>query len=302
MTRGFSPINCKKRSDLSTLDLEIRASACLYADTVFDKMYELEKERYLGNTKRSFTGAEGLSVIETEYHSKVFEGWHSHENAHITLFLKGGTLEKRKQASHTVSPGSILFYHSDELHLNSDTQFPSVNINIEIEAGLLREFELTEALLDKAIADNAQSKFMILKMYRECLQQDTYSSDSIRMLFAQLSGSLDHRDQFQNAPRWVKHLYELLNDRWNENPNLKQLAGILAVNHITISKHFPRYFGCTLGEYMRRLKVNRSLALIQNPALSLTDVGMQCGFADQSHFIRIFKEQTGFLPRQFQKL
>jgi len=265
-------------------------------------MYELEKERYLGKTKRSYTGAEGLSVIETEYHSKVFEGWHSHENAHITLFLKGGTLEKRKQANHSVSTGSIIFYHSDELHLNSDTQLPSTNINIEIEASLFREFDMTEAMLEKAITDNAHTKFMILKMYRECLQQDIFSADNIRMLFAQLPGTLDHREQFLKAPPWVKRLYELLNDSWDENPGLKQLAGILTVNPITISKHFPRYFGCTLGEYMRRLKINRSLALVQNPALSLTDVSMQCGFSDQSHFIRTFKEQTGFLPRQFQKL
>lgn len=265
-------------------------------------MYELEKERYLGNTKRSFTAAEGLSLIETEYHSKVFEGWHSHENAHITLFLKGGTLEKRRASSLPVSPGSMLFYHSDELHLNSNTQFPSVNINIEISAALFREFNLTEALLEKAITDNPRAKFMILKMYRECLQQDSFSADNVKMLFAQIPGSLDHHRQFQNAPNWVKQLSELLNDRWAENPGLKQLAAILALNPITISKHFPRYFGCTLGEYMRRLKVNRSLALVQNPALSLTDVAMQCGFADQSHFIRNFKEQTGFLPRQFQKL
>ena len=265
-------------------------------------MFELEKERYLGSTKRSYTGAQGLSVIETEYHSKVFEGWHSHENAHITLFLKGGTLEKRKLGSHSISPGSILFYHSDELHLNSDTQFPSTNINIEIEASLVREFALTEAMLEKAITDNARAKFLILKMYRECLRQDTFSGDNIRMLFAQLPGTLDHRERFLNAPRWVKQLYELLNDSWDETPGLKQLAGSLDINHITISKHFPRYFGCTLGEYMRRLKINRSLALIQNPAHSLTDVSMQCGFSDQSHFIRTFKEQTGFLPRQFQKL
>lgn len=265
-------------------------------------MYELTKERYLGHTKRSYTDAPGLSVIETQYHSKVFEGWHSHENAHITLFLKGGTLEKRKQGSHSVAPGSILFYHSDELHLNSETKFPSVNINIEIENGLFSEFGLTEALLEKAVRDNARAKFMILKMYRECLQQDHFSADIIRMLFAQLPDSLAHCDQYMKAPGWVKQLYELLNDNWDKNPGLRQLAGTLNLNHITISKHFPRYFGCTLGEYMRRLKINRSLSLIQNPALSLTDVGMQCGFSDQSHFIRTFKEQTGFLPREFQKL
>ncbi|MFV8347795.1 AraC family transcriptional regulator [Flavobacterium sp. ZB4P13] len=35
---------------------------------------------------------------------------------------------------------------------------------------------------------------------------------------------------------------------------------------------------------------------------SLTDISFECGFADQSHFIRTFKQQTGFLPKKFQNL
>jgi AraC family transcriptional regulator len=89
------------------------------------KMYELEKEKYLGNTKNIFNNTQGLAVVETEYQNKVYEGWHSHNNAHITLFLKGGTIEKRKNSSEALGPGSLLFYHSDELHLNHDTLFPS---------------------------------------------------------------------------------------------------------------------------------------------------------------------------------
>ncbi|MBE8724994.1 hypothetical protein [Flavobacterium hungaricum] len=46
-------------------------------------MYELEKEKYLGNTKNIFNNKQGIAVVETEYQSKVFEGWHSHANAHI---------------------------------------------------------------------------------------------------------------------------------------------------------------------------------------------------------------------------
>ena len=61
-------------------------------------MFELEKEKYLGNTKNTFNNKQGIAVVETEYQQKVYEGWHSHNNAHITLFLKGGTAEKRKKS------------------------------------------------------------------------------------------------------------------------------------------------------------------------------------------------------------
>lgn len=266
------------------------------------KMYELQKEKYLGNTKKIFDNTQGIAVVETEYQNKVYEGWHSHNNAHITLFLKGGTTEKRKNFSETVGPGSLLFYHSDELHLNQNTLFPSQNINIEIEEKLLKELQINESIIEKSVQNATLTKFIILKIFKESLVSDAFSGDTINMLFAQLSNSNAHLERFEKSPFWVKSLNELLNDCWNENPNLHDLAQILNLNPITISKHFPKYFGCTLGEYMRRIKINRSLSLIQSNPGNLTEIAFQCGFSDQSHFIRTFKSQTGFLPKQFQKL
>ncbi|MFB9078218.1 helix-turn-helix transcriptional regulator [Flavobacterium procerum] len=265
-------------------------------------MYELENEKYLGNTKNSFNTQQGIAVVETEYQQKVYEGWHSHNNAHITLFLKGGTTEKRKNFSETVGPGSLLFYHSDELHLNQNTLFPSRNINIEMEENLLKELDLSEALIEKSVQNSALTKFLILKIFKETQNADHFTNDNIRMLFSQLSHSSTHLERFEKSPYWVKSLSELLNDCWNENPNLQDLSQVLQLNPITISKHFPKYFGCTLGEYMRRIKINRSLSLIQSSHSSLTEIALDCGFSDQSHFIRTFKNQTGFLPKHFQKL
>ncbi|KRD11228.1 hypothetical protein ASE21_05845 [Flavobacterium sp. Root901] len=265
-------------------------------------MYELEKEKYLGNIKNIFTTSNGIAVVETEYQNKVYEGWHSHNNAHITLFLKGGTTEKRKNFSETVGPGSLLFYHSDELHLNQNTLFPSRNINVEVEENLLKDLQMSEAVLEKSIQNSALTKFIILKIFKETLTADAFSADTITMLFSQMANAQNHLERFEKSPFWVKSLQELLNDCWNENPNLQDLAKVLQLNPITISKHFPKYFGCTLGEYMRRIKINRSLSLIQSKESNLTEIALECGFSDQSHFIRTFKNQTGFLPKQFQKL
>lgn len=266
------------------------------------KMYELEKEKYLGNTTNVFNTQQGIAVVETEYQNKVYEGWHSHNNAHITLFLKGGTTEKRKNYSETLGAGSLLFYHSDELHLNQNTLFPSRNINIEIEDNLLKELRIDEAAIEKSVQNSALAKFLILKIFKETQRADTFSNDTIKMLFLQLSNPASHLERFDKSPFWVKSINELLNDCWNENPNLKDLAQVLNLNPVTISKHFPKYFGCTLGEYMRRIKINRSLSMIQSTESNLTEIGLECGFADQSHFTRTFKDQTGFLPKQFQKL
>jgi AraC family transcriptional regulator len=265
-------------------------------------MHHLEKANYLGNAKKVYTNGQGISIIETEYKQKVFEGWHSHENTHITLFLKGGTIEKRKNDNIAVSPGTVLFYHADEIHLNQNTLFPSKNINLEIDENHLKSFEISEELLKTGTADPVKTKLLLLKTYHECMVNDAFSKDSMTMLLADFASGQNYLESFSKCPNWVFVLYELLNDCWNENPSLQDLSKILNISPISISKHFPKYFGCTLGEYIRRLKIDRSIPLIQKSTASLTEISFECGFSDQSHFIRTFKQQTGFLPKKFQNL
>jgi len=105
----------------------------------------------------------------------------------------------------------------------------------------------------------------------------------------------------KEIPEWTKKVYELINDSWNEKLTLTDLAKAADVNPITVSKHFHKYFSCTLGEYMRKLKIEKSLAILKN-STSLTDVAYICDFADQSHFTRTFKQLTGFLPKQYKRL
>jgi AraC family transcriptional regulator len=93
-----------------------------------------------------------------------------------------------------------------------------------------------------------------------------------------------------------------MHDRWQETLTLQELAQELQLHPVTISKHFPKYFNCTLGEYMRKVKIEKALTQIRTSPESLTEIAYACGFFDQSHFIKAFKQVTGFLPKAYKKL
>lgn len=97
-------------------------------------MIQLKAGRYLGHNKRSWD-VNGVLVSETEYHDTVFEGWHCHENNHITLILQGGNQEQRKNKEFESVPGEVVTYAREELHRNLNTAHPSRNINVEITNG-----------------------------------------------------------------------------------------------------------------------------------------------------------------------
>ena len=262
-------------------------------------MINLSNGQYLGSNRRRYD-AGGIILTETEYHSTVFEGWHAHENIHVSLIIKGGNREQRKQRETHVLPGTLLFYHQHELHRNLHTSHPSKNINLEITEEFLQQYELGENEIEK-MARHPDAGFSLLKMYHEADQADHFSAVSIQMLLLELISDTKKLHKKQ-PPLWLKTIVDFLQDNWQEHPGLTELASLSGVSPITVSKHFSKYMGCTLGEYMRKLKIQNALRLIPTGTLSLTEVAYYCGFADQSHFTRNFRKLTHFLPKAYQKL
>lgn len=256
-------------------------------------MLRLERSRYLGTNVHTFC-SEGLTVSETIYHKKVFEGWHCHENHHITFIAGGGNREERKRQEIMASPGTILRYNEGEMHRNMHTQHPSRNINLEIEGSFLTRHQLTFPQLQ----DTPGLKLSILKIYQESRIADSSSHASIEAMLLSLFGA----EGSKNTPPWITQLRELIHDRWNENLSLQELSAHIQVHPVTISKYFPRYFSCTLGEYVRKVRIEKAVGLIKAQQMSLTQLAYHCGFFDQSHFIRAFKTYTGFRPKEYQQL
>jgi transcriptional regulator GlxA family with amidase domain len=93
-----------------------------------------------------------------------------------------------------------------------------------------------------------------------------------------------------------------LRDSYAEKLSLRNLSNELNIHPVHLSRGFPKYFRCTFGEYVRKIRVEKSLSLLPNKNLSLTEIAFNCGFADQSHFLRCFKQINGITPSDYRKL
>ncbi|MTI86336.1 MAG: helix-turn-helix transcriptional regulator [Balneolaceae bacterium] len=239
----------------------------------------------------------------TEYPHPVETGqWHAHENSMISFVMDGGNIENRKTSQIQRSCGSINFYHAFEAHQNIYQEFPSRHFSIEINPFTLSAYGLEEEQICKAVNRNPFSKFLFLKILNEVYINDCLSEDSVIMLFLELVHSNKLGIPDTTSPSWVNTLKELLNDNWNQQLSLQQLAEVTGIHPVTISGNFRKYFSCTFGEYMRKIKVEQALSMIRNSSQNLTQIAHICGFADQSHFTRTFKQQTGLLPKKYKKL
>jgi len=244
----------------------------------------------------------GLNIAITHYPIGWYEGGlHSHEYPHICLIFQGGDIENRNRLSYQRKAGQIFFYHAGETHQTISRKQYSKNVNIELENEFLTKYELSEEQIAISVVNNIDTKFLALKILEEIRINDCCSSSSINMLTLNL---IDHAEKEKHCtiPKWVIMLSDLLNDRWSEQFTLAELSESVGAHPVTISKGFRRYFLCTYGEYMRKLKVDKSISYIKNSKMSLTEIAFRCGFSDQSHFTRSFKQSIGFLPKYLREL
>lgn len=235
--------------------------------------------------------------IITDYSS---EPLHFHENAHLNFILNGGIIDKRQKSETERQSGDLMFFHASEPHQTLYKLLPQINISLEIDDSFFADKSIGKICPIENLSKNLNTKFLAVKIYKEFLTSDEFSGSSIELLLLNLLSAESESKDFR--PNWLAKVIELLNDNWNEPLSLKDLAKAANVYPTTISKHFPKYISCTLGEYRRRLKIEKSLSIIKNSNQSLTEIAYQCGFADQSHFTRTFKQLTGFLPRQYENL
>lgn len=251
----------------------------------------------------STSSFDNLLIGITTYDSPVETGiWHFHEIPMISFVLYGSNVEYRKGNSIRRVSGSTNYYHAFELHKNVYNQFPSKHISLELNRNYLTKLEYSEADVKLAVEKSEDSIFTFIKLMNEAQTNDVQSKSTVEMLFMSfMENALSSYDKVQFPP-WMNLVSELLNDRWNENISLKELSSEVRVHPTTISKYFRKFFGCTLGEYTRKLKVEHSIDFLHSSNHSLTEIAYICGFSDQSHFTRVFKSMTGYLPKKYCKV
>ena len=106
------------------------------------------------------------------------------------------------------------------------------------------------------------------------------------------------------TPSWVKDLKNMIQDQIDAQFafDLKKISSELDLNPSYLSREFSKHFeDLNFGEYVRKLRIEKAINLIENSAHNLTEIAYMTGFSDQSHFTRIFKLHTGKNPSAYRK-
>jgi AraC family transcriptional regulator len=80
---------------------------------------------------------------------------------------------------------------------------------------------------------------------------------------------------------------------------LGDLARVAQCSPSKFNRSFKARFGCTPGQYIRRMRIARAQTLMTTYLDPLSQIAAECGFADQSHLTRSFRKLVGESPSKW---
>lgn len=82
--------------------------------------------------------------------------------------------------------------------------------------------------------------------------------------------------------------------------NVELLAQTACLGYKQFKRVFAEYVGANPKDYLRVIRFQKALHTLQmQPDISLTQLAYECGYYDQAHFIKEFKQFCGYTPTEY---
>jgi AraC family transcriptional regulator len=267
-------------------------------------MKHLKSGQHFGANKNSIR-LEGTILTEAGYAPGIHVPWHYHENAYFFYHLRGRLDEVNRKKTITCTAGTLLFHHWQDPHYDKNFSEDASFFHIEIENKWFLQHLVKPGVLEGSLQlESLALKPIFQKIHKEIKLNDAATQISVNGLLLQAVAEITRATCIQKSgiPVWVKKVKEILNDSISDKITLKSLSVETGIHPVHLSKEFPKYFNTGFGQYIRNIRVEKATHLLSDKSLTITEIAYDCGFADQSHFIRCFKGVFGITPLKYRNL
>ena len=91
--------------------------------------------------------------------------------------------------------------------------------------------------------------------------------------------------------------YIQTNGCYNITPG--SVAEAFFLNSSYASRCFSRRFGCTLGDYICQVRLERARLLLRSTTAPVHNIALNVGYPEANYFSRLFKKHIGLTPQQY---
>lgn len=104
-----------------------------------------------------------------------------------------------------------------------------------------------------------------------------------------------------SIPKYIIQVRDLFDTEYFNNFDLNDLSIRFNVSKYTLSREFSKCFGISPIEYLIRNRIKIAKELLVNTNYTISEVSLRIGIFNTTHFINLFKKNTGITPLQYRK-
>jgi len=252
----------------------------------------------------------GVEIRYASYEKNAFRD-HVHDTYSIALIDQGGTQFVVEDTLYTASAGDIVAINPRQVHACNPIEglgliyrmfyiMPQWFLDIaeEIYHPLTSPVRFKAPVINDSELMETWSNFYLSVVNNfDLLEKESRLIESIGKMVSDrcMIVSDDQPDETSGA---VALAEAYLSDHIVDKVSLKKLSEVAGLSRYHLLRRFQQEIGLPPHAYQMQLRVDLARSLIMQ-GQSLTQVAVNSGFSDQSHFSRHFKRFTGATPRQY---
>ena len=242
-------------------------------------------------------------LTERKYSGGYTTPVHAHECPIFCVVLDGAYQEQHCNRAFDCTPETILFHAANEEHLERFLEPGVRSLIVELDPKWLeRVREISSiAIRSTAAMESWSLRSLGSKLDWEFRSGDTASQLIIEGLLFEMTGEFFRAEQRceTRPPRWLVQATDMIHTNFDHRLTLSGIAGEVGVHPIHLAQTFRRFHRCTVGEYVRRRRIEYACERLVHTDLPCIELALSAGFADQSHFGRIFRRMVGLSPSRY---
>lgn len=258
----------------------------------------------MGNSGRRSATIGGVTVADLRYAPGMRLSRHAHELATITVTLEGAfetalTARRYDNPLHAVLAKPAGEFHTNQSPGGVRLLMMSLDAASDEFACCRRAFEQTLHVVD------VRAGALATALAAELAEPDDLTPLALAGLSREVLATVARLQPVRpESPRplWMQRGIEFVQANLDTPIGLRQLAGLCGVHPVYFARAFRAHTGDSLGEFVRKLRVQRAAALLGRSDDPIADIALSLGFADQSHLTRVFRNITGRTPASYRRL
>lgn len=229
------------------------------------------------------------SLIHTTFNKREYEDYNVDYESEFAFYhaVKDGDLETVKQIMSPLGSTKMGVLSKNPVRNLRYHFIISVAIITRfcIESGLSPEYAYTLSDLYIQKADLIESIEGIHQLHREMVYDYT----------KQMRRQVKERTYSKQIVLALDYIYTHL----QKNMTVTEIADAIQLNPSYLSTLFKKEIGISISAYIRKERIKMAENLLKYSDFSAIDISNYLCFSSHSHFIKVFKEHTGYTPREY---